>query len=190
VAVFGALLHIVAHAFMKITLFFAAGVIYVETGEKYVSDLAGVARRLPRTMTAFAVAAAGLVGFPLVAGFVSKFTMVVGAAGGPAPVFAAVYLLAGLLKLLYFWPIVYAAFFGERGAETPESRHAFAPPHATDGGDLDRVAWERPTFGSEASRAILLPVLVTVGGAVLLGVVPTVLPFWELAETVVTEVFA
>jgi NADH-quinone oxidoreductase subunit L/multicomponent Na+:H+ antiporter subunit D len=190
VAVFGALLHIVAHAFMKITLFFAAGVIYVETGEKYVSDLAGVARRLPLTMTAFAVAAAGLVGFPLVAGFVSKFTMVVGAAGGPAPVFAAVYLLAGLLKLLYFWPIVYAAFFGERGAETPESRHAFAPPHATDGGDLDRVAWERPTFGSEASRAILLPVLVTVGGAVLLGVVPTVLPFWELAETVVTEVFA
>ena len=206
-AVFGALLHVVAHAFMKITLFLAAGVVYVETGEKYVSDIAGVGRRLPVTMAAFAVAAAGLVGFPLVAGFVSKFHLVLGAAGGPAPWLVAVYLLAGLLKLLYFWPIVYTAFFGERGGADPASRHAFAPPHAahddgtatagpaTDGGVgadgryVGAAAWGRPRLGREASPFLLLPVLVTVGFAVLLGVVPTALPFWELAGTVVAEVF-
>jgi NADH-quinone oxidoreductase subunit L/multicomponent Na+:H+ antiporter subunit D len=190
VAVFGALLHVVAHAFMKLTLFLAAGVVYVETGEKYVSDMAGVGRRLPLTMTAFAVAAAGLVGFPLVAGFVSKFHLVLGAAGGPAPLFVAVYLVAGLLKLLYFWPVVYVAFFGERGSDAPASRHAFAPPHATDGGYVDAVAWPRRPLGREASPFVLLPVLFTVGGAVLLGLVPTALPFWGLAETVVAEVFA
>lgn len=190
VAVFGAFTHVVAHAFMKITLFLTAGVIYAETGEKYVSDLAGVGRRLPLTMTAFAVAAAGLIGFPLVAGFVSKFYLVVGAAESPYPVFVAAYLLAGLLKLLYFWPVIYLAFFGRRGGDTPESRHAFAPPHATDGGYAEATTWERRTLGSEASPFLLAPVIVTVGFAVVLGIVPTSFPFWELASAVVTEVFA
>jgi NADH-quinone oxidoreductase subunit L/multicomponent Na+:H+ antiporter subunit D len=189
-AVFGALLHVVAHAFMKITLFFAAGLIATETGEKYVSDMAGIGRRLPATMAAFAVAAAGLVGFPLVAGFVSKFHLVLGAADRGTLVFVAVYLVAGLLKLLYFWPVVYVAFFGERGSETPDSRHAFAPPHATDGGYVDRTAWETRAPGREASPALLAPVLVTAGVAVVLGVVPTALPWWALAEAVVAEVFA
>ncbi len=218
-AVFGALLHVVAHAFMKITLFFGAGVVYVETGEKYVSDLAGVGRRLPVTMTAFAVAAAGLVGFPLVAGFVSKFHLMLGAAASPSPVFVAAFLVAGLLKLLYFWPIVYVAFFGERG---PGSRHAFAPPHtgesgsghaaaaplatdghgagAADGADASTPAgtdslrtgttsrWARPA-GVETTPFLLVPVVFTVGMAVILGLVPAKLPFWELAERAVAEVF-
>ncbi|WP_411966136.1 proton-conducting transporter membrane subunit [Haloferax sp. YSMS24] len=209
-AVFGALLHVVAHAFMKITLFFVAGIVAVETGEKYVSDLAGVGRRLPVTMTVFAIASAGLVGFPLVAGFVSKFTLVVGVAEGPAPVLVAAYLVAGLLKLLYFWPIVYAAFFGQRDGSTPASKHAFAPAHAThgshssvsiaksgshatDGGEVatrfERVGWERRTMATETTSLMLVPILVTVGFAVLLGVIPGSLPFWDLAETVVAEVF-
>ncbi len=189
VAVFGAFLHVVAHAFMKITLFLVAGVVYAETGEKYVSDLAGVGRRLPAAMTAFAVAAAGLVGFPLVAGFVSKFHLVLGAAGSPHPVFVVAFLLAGLLKLLYFWPIIYVAFFGRRGADTGESRHAFAPPHATDGGFAPDLPWERRTLGRETSPFLLVPVLVTVGSAVLLGLVPTATPFWDLATAAVAEVF-
>jgi NADH-quinone oxidoreductase subunit L/multicomponent Na+:H+ antiporter subunit D len=211
-AVLGALLHVVAHAFMKITLFFAAGVIYVETGQKYVSDLAGVGRRLPATMAAFAVGAAGLVGFPLVAGFVSKFHLLLGAAAAPTGAFVAAFLLAGLLKLLYFWPVVYVAFFGRAGGTDPESSHAFAPPHAStghgspadplavpvatdgSGGDSDGTAgesgdgWTRPS-GFETSLFLLAPVSFTVGMAVVLGVVPTALPFWDLAETAVSEVF-
>lgn len=204
VAVFGALLHIVAHAFMKITLFFAAGVVYAETGEKYVSDIAGIGRQLPVTMAAFGVAAAGLVGFPLVAGFVSKFHLILGAAGGPHPVFVVAYLLGGVLKLLYFWPVIYVAFFGQRQGGGAESRHAFAPPHATDGGIMVGVAdagdgathsttvatWERRDVGRETTPLLLVPILVTVGGAVVLGLVPTALPFWQLAEAVVSEVFA
>ncbi|WP_440991865.1 complex I subunit 5 family protein [Haloarchaeobius baliensis] len=212
VAAFGALLHVVAHAFMKITLFFVAGLVYVETGEKYVSDLAGVGRRLPLAMTAFAVAAAGLVGFPLVAGFVSKFHLLLGAAASEQPVFVAVFLVAGVLKLLYFWPIIYVAFFGGRGDAASASSHAFAPSHhadggsggdgalgipvAADGGLAGASAHERvPTVferrpGRETAVALLLPVLFTVGMALLLGVVPTALPFWELAERAVAEVYA
>ncbi|WP_227133167.1 proton-conducting transporter transmembrane domain-containing protein [Halorubellus salinus] len=203
-AAFGALLHVVAHAFMKITLFFVAGLAYVETGEKYVSDLAGVGRRLPIAMTAFAIAAAGLVGFPLVAGFVSKFHLVLGAADSANPWFVAAFLLAGLLKLMYFWPVVYTAFYGGRDDDTDAGTHPFAPAHdepttdrgedgggegtnvptATDGGHAFA-----PVPGLETSPALLLPVLFTVGMAVFLGVAPTALPFWELAETAVAEVF-
>jgi NADH-quinone oxidoreductase subunit L/multicomponent Na+:H+ antiporter subunit D len=209
-AVFGALLHVVAHAFMKITLFFGAGVIAVETGEKYVSDIAGIGARLPLTMLAFAVTAAGLVGFPLVAGFVSKFHLIVGAATGPEPAFVAVYLLSGLLKLLYFWPIVYVAFFGRRRAEGPQHSHPFAPPHAAaDGGYVavagdeqprdhpapsapatDASGWERRVLGREASPFLLVPVLFTAGMAVVFGLVPTAIPFWDLATAAVAEVFA
>jgi NADH-quinone oxidoreductase subunit L/multicomponent Na+:H+ antiporter subunit D len=188
-SVFGAFVHVVAHAFMKITLFFVAGVVAAETGVKYVSDLAGIGRRLPLTMAAFGVAAAGLVGFPLVAGFVSKFHLVLGAAASPYPIFVAAYLLAGLLKLLYFWPVVYVAFFGRRGSDGPESEHAFAPPHATDGGYAAADAWERRTLGAETTPFMLLPVLFTVGAAVALGVAPTAFPFWDLANAVVAEVF-
>jgi NADH-quinone oxidoreductase subunit L/multicomponent Na+:H+ antiporter subunit D len=203
VAAFGAMLHVVAHAFMKITLFFAAGLIAVETGHKYVSDLAGIGRRLPATMVAFAVAAAGLVGVPLVAGFVSKFHLVLGAGEGATPAFVAAFLVAGLLKLLYFWPIVYAAFFGGDDEPTAANEHPFAPPHAPvlaagSGGsaapDDGAVTADPATDGGsdrrfEASPFLLFPVLFTVGTAVVLGVVPTALPFWELAETAVAEVF-
>ncbi|MFC7226075.1 cation:proton antiporter [Salinirubellus salinus] len=215
-AMFGALLHVVAHAFMKITLFFGAGLIYVETGEKYVSDVAGIGKRLPLTMVAFAVTAAGLVGFPLIAGFVSKFHLVLGAAESVHPAFVAAFLVAGVLKLLYFWPIVYAAFFGVRDRSTPASRHAFAPPHAAPDGGVAQVpppapeqvdpsrngggdssadvaaettGWERLPLGREAAAALLVPVLFTAAMAVAFGVVPTAMPFWDLATTAVAEVF-
>jgi formate hydrogenlyase subunit 3/multisubunit Na+/H+ antiporter MnhD subunit len=215
-AMFGALLHVVAHAFMKITLFFGAGLVYVETGEKYVSDVAGIGERLPLTMAAFAVAAAGLVGFPLIAGFVSKFHLVLGAAESVHPAFVAAFLVAGVLKLLYFWPIVYAAFFGERDRSTAASRHAFAPAHAAPDGGVAQVpppapervdparngseeapadvaaeatGWERLPLGRETAAALLVPVLFTAAMAVAFGVVPTAMPFWDLATTAVTEVF-
>ncbi|EMA01072.1 multisubunit sodium/proton antiporter, MrpD subunit [Haloarcula vallismortis] len=116
-ALTGGLLHIPAHAFMKLTLFFCAGAIHVETHTDDISDMAGIGRRMPLTMAAFAVAAAGMAGIPLVAGFVSKWYLVIGALsldGGL--VFAAALLVSGVLNIAYFWPIVYQAYF-----ESPES---------------------------------------------------------------------
>jgi NADH-quinone oxidoreductase subunit L/multicomponent Na+:H+ antiporter subunit D len=114
-ALIGGLLHIPAHAFMKLTLFFCAGAIHVETHTDDISDMAGIGKRMPLTMAAFAVAAAGMAGIPLVAGFVSKWYLVIGALEGDQLVFAAALLVSGVLNIAYFWPIVYQAFF-----ESPE----------------------------------------------------------------------
>jgi formate hydrogenlyase subunit 3/multisubunit Na+/H+ antiporter MnhD subunit len=107
----GGLLHIPAHAFMKLTLFFCAGIIHVETHTDYISEMDGIGKRMPLTMTAFAIAAAGMAGIPLVAGFVSKWFLLVGSVSAGQAVFAAVLLVSGVLNIAYFWPIVYGAFF-------------------------------------------------------------------------------
>jgi NADH-quinone oxidoreductase subunit L/multicomponent Na+:H+ antiporter subunit D len=110
-AVVGALLHIPAHAFMKLTLFFCAGAIHVETHTDDISDMAGIGKRMPLTMAAFAVAAAGMAGIPLVAGFVSKWYLLIGSVSAGQEIFAVVLLVSGMLNIAYFWPIVYQAFF-------------------------------------------------------------------------------
>ena len=115
-ALTGGLLHIPAHAFMKLTLFFCAGAIHVETHTDDISDMAGIGRRMPLTMAAFAVAAAGMAGIPLVAGFVSKWYLVIGALSlNGGLVFAAALLVSGVLNIAYFWPIVYQAYFESPG---------------------------------------------------------------------------
>ena len=109
----GGLLHIPAHAFMKLTLFFCAGAIHVETHTDYISQMAGIGKRMPVVMGAFTVAAAGMAGIPLLAGFVSKYYMLIGGIqmGGFALYLVGALLLSGVLNIVYFWPVVYTAFF-------------------------------------------------------------------------------
>ncbi len=122
-AMVGALFHIPAHAFAKLTLFFCAGAIHVETHTDYISEMAGIGKRMPLTMTAFTVGAAGMAGLPPIAGFVSKFYMLIGAGamGGEYWLFAGALLLSAVLNIAYFWPVVYTAFFES------EDRHDAKP---------------------------------------------------------------
>ena len=142
-ALVGGLLHIPAHAFMKLTLFFVAGIIHVETHTDDISDMAGIGRRMPIAMAAFAVASVGMAGLPLVAGFVSKWYLLIGSLDAGQTVFVLVLLASGLLNIGYFWPIVYQAFF-----QTPadaDSKPVIEGPFGggrtrADGGQLDSEA--------------------------------------------------
>ncbi|MFD1587203.1 cation:proton antiporter [Halorientalis brevis] len=107
----GGLLHIPAHAFMKLTLFFCAGALHVETHTDDISNMAGIGHRMPLTMSAFAVASMGMAGIPLAAGFVSKYFLLIGSISAGQAVFAGALLLSGILNIAYFWPVVYTAFF-------------------------------------------------------------------------------
>ncbi|QKY15478.1 proton-conducting transporter membrane subunit [Halorubrum sp. CBA1229] len=113
----GALLHIPAHAFMKLTLFFCAGNLHVSTHTDYISEMAGIGKRMPLTMGAFTVASLGMAGIPLLAGFVSKYYMLIGGIRMGAELTPIAYylagalLLSGVLNIAYFWPVIYTAFF-------------------------------------------------------------------------------
>jgi multicomponent Na+:H+ antiporter subunit D len=120
-----AALHIVTHALGKITLFFAAGSIYTAAHKTEVSQLDGIGRRMPWTMTAFAIGALSLIGIPPAAGFLSKWMMFQGAASAQHYAVIAVLSLSTLLNAAYFLPIVHAAFMRPPRAEEP--RHGEAP---------------------------------------------------------------
>lgn len=106
----GSILHLVNHGIMKITLFFCAGVIYAKSHIENISDMHGIGRKMPWTLTAFAVASLGLAGLPPFNGFVSKWFLAKGALEAESWIFFSVYMLSALLNLAYFVPVVYTAF--------------------------------------------------------------------------------
>jgi multicomponent Na+:H+ antiporter subunit D len=112
-SVAAAALHIATHAVGKITLFFAAGAIYTASHKTEVSQLAGIGRRMPWTMGAFAIGALSLIGIPPAAGFLSKWLMFQGAAEGAHWVVFGVLALSTILNAAYFLPIIHAAFMRE-----------------------------------------------------------------------------
>ena len=115
-SVIAAALHIAAHAFAKITLFFAAGSIYTAAHKTKVSELDGIGRRMPWTMGAFAVGALSMIGLPPTAGFLSKWYLLLGALETEHMVAVAVILASTLLNAAYFLPIIYQAFFRAEAA--------------------------------------------------------------------------
>jgi multicomponent Na+:H+ antiporter subunit D len=128
VSAVGAALHVVAHAFGKITLFFAAGAILVASHKTEVSQLAGIGRRMPWTMGAFAIGALSMIGLPPTAGFVSKWYVLNGAISAGHMLAVGVVVVSTLLNAAYFLPIVHSAFFGRENTDDPHRHeHGEAP---------------------------------------------------------------
>ena len=128
-AIVGATFQIAAHAFAKLTMFFVAGAILVETGKTKVSELDGIGRRMPRTMLAFAFATLGMAALPPVAGFIAKWYLGVGAWGAGESWILIVLVASSVLNLAYFLPIVIRAFFGPaEGVRRQEARGTLSWP--------------------------------------------------------------
>jgi multicomponent Na+:H+ antiporter subunit D len=110
-SIMAAALHIAAHAFGKITLFFAAGSIYTAAHKTEISQLDGIGRKMPLTMAAFTIGSLSMIGLPPTAGFVSKWYLLQGAWETEATFVLIVVFLSTILNAAYFLPIVYRAFF-------------------------------------------------------------------------------
>lgn len=155
-AVTAAALHIAAHAFGKITLFFAAGSIYTAAHKTQVSELDGIGRRMPWTMTAFTIGALSMIGVPPAIGFVSKWFMVSAAFAAHHDFVLGVIVLSTLLNAAYFMPIVHAAFLKPEAAAV----HGHNTGHDHHG-------------HGEAPWPIVLALAVTAAGTILLFLLPS-----------------
>ena len=122
----GATLHIVAHAFGKITLFFAAGAIYVASKKTEIPQLAGIGKLMPWTMAAFTIGALSMIGVPPTGGFVSKWYMLAGALQSDNYVALITIVLSTVLNAAYFLPIIYAVWFMPV-ADSENKSHGEAP---------------------------------------------------------------
>jgi multicomponent Na+:H+ antiporter subunit D len=156
ISVVGAALHIAAHAFGKITLFFAAGSIYTAAHLTEVSQLNGIGRRMPWTMAAFAVGALTMIGVPPTAGFLGKWYMLAGAMSDGQWLAVTVIVVSTLLNAAYFVPIVYAAFL----KPPPSSAH--------------RRLQDGVTAHGEAPLPIVIALVATAIGSVALFFLPDV----------------
>ena len=107
----GGLIHIVNHAFAKITLFFCAGAIYVATHKKNISEMEGLGKTMPFTFGAFAIASLSMIGAPPVAGFITKWNLLVGSIEAHQIGILLILITSTLLNAAYFAPVTYRAFF-------------------------------------------------------------------------------
>ena len=108
--VLGGSLHIVMHAVGKITLFFCAGAIYVAAHKTDISQMRGLGRRMPVTMTAFLLATLSIIGLPPMGGAWSKWFLALGAARSAHPWMMGVLMISSLLNVVYLLPIPIRAF--------------------------------------------------------------------------------
>ena len=117
----GGAMHIVMHAFGKITLFFCAGAIYVAAHKTEISDMRGLGRRMPVTMFAFFLGSLSVIGLPPTGGSWSKWFLALGAADGSHGIFVGVLMLSSLLNIAYLLPIPIRGFFSP---PPPDDDHA------------------------------------------------------------------
>ena len=119
-----AILHLFNHALMKGALFLALGCIVYRVGAVEIGSLHGLARRMPWTFAAFALAGLSLIGVPLTTGFVSKWYLLRAALEGGWWPIAALIVVGSLLALIYVWRVVEVAYFRPLPAASRRVREA------------------------------------------------------------------
>jgi multicomponent Na+:H+ antiporter subunit D len=158
----GGIFNMVSHAFAKITLFFCAGSIFVASGKRNISEMNGIGKKMPVTMIAFSIGALSMVGLPPASGFLTKWYLGLGALEMGQLVLLAVILLSAILNTIYFFPVIYTAFFKELPeGESPERKEA-------------------PLF-------VVVPLALTAIATILLFLFPSI--YLELIRIIVSSVF-
>jgi multicomponent Na+:H+ antiporter subunit D len=109
----GAGLHVVTHAFGKITLFFAAGAFLVAADKTEVRQLSGIGRRMPWTSGFFLIGSLSIIGLPPFGGMWSKWLLGAGTLEAGEPWLLGVLLFSALLNFAYLLPIPVRALFAE-----------------------------------------------------------------------------
>lgn len=123
----GGLVHIVNHALMKAALFLVLGAVFFRVGTVQLAELAGIGRKMPLTMVAFAIAGFGLVGTPGTSGFISKWLLAIGALDAGLWPLVFLILASSLLTLVYVGRVLEVVWFRPT-AQALE--HAADPPLA------------------------------------------------------------
>jgi len=133
IGIAGGLFHMLNHAIYKACLFLTAGSIEKQAGTTEISKLGGLARAMPITFAACAVAAFAISGVPPFNGFVSKWMVYSGLVELGSRGFSAywIFLVAALfgsaLTLASFVKVLYSGFLGQRPSAFANVREARWP---------------------------------------------------------------
>jgi NADH-quinone oxidoreductase subunit L len=109
--------HLMTHAFFKALLFLAAGsVIHAMGGEQDMLKMGGLSKKIKWTYITMLTATLAIAGFPPLAGFFSKDSILLGAfqSENGGHILYAIGLLTALLTSFYMFRLVFLTFFGKQ----------------------------------------------------------------------------
>lgn len=167
-AIQGAGLHLVMHAWGKITLFFCAGAIYVAAHKTEISDMRGLGRKMPFTFGAFLIASLSIIGLPPLGGSWSKWYLMLGSLEAERQWIVWVLVISSLLNIAYLLPVAVNAFWVRPDEVPPDPHHDAHDAHdepATPG-FLARFGFE------EAPTLCVIPLCLTALGSLILFFYP------------------
>ena len=157
-SVTGGLLHVLAHGFIKATLFLVAGAVIYMTGRTRVDELRGIGKEMPLTMWCCTIVSLGLIGIPPTGGFISKWYLSVGSLNSGIPVFRwlgpVILLVSALLTAGYLLPLTVQGFLP--------------------GADYDYAHLKK----QEPSLWMTVPIVIMTILSVLIGLFPGVIVDW------------
>jgi proton-translocating NADH-quinone oxidoreductase chain N len=163
---YGAVFHLLNHALSKAGLFLAVGAIIYSTSGRRMSELGGLARRMPVTAITFFVAAFAISGMPPFNGFWSKLTLYLAAAKAELWWAVGIAIVASLLTLIAFIRAGYRVFWSDADSE------------------------ETKAEAREAPTAMLVPMCALAALCVLIGLWPqSVYPLLDSAARALARIF-
>lgn len=125
-AVHGTMLHMVNHSMIKLVLFMAAGVIYMNTHALNLNKIRGFGRNKLLLKVIFAVGALAIAGIPMFSGYISKTLLhesIVHMNGGMLfTVIEWIFLFSGGLTLAYMTKIFVAIFVEKNNDEAVQKK--------------------------------------------------------------------
>lgn len=164
----GALLHMLNHAFMKAALFLVAGNLESKEGHTDLSRLdASMRKKMPWSMAAFTIAALSMVGLPPLAGFFSKWYLILASVEEGHWVSVAVIVAGSLMSAVYFFRVLEGVYLRRERKEPME--------------EIKR---------SEAHPAMVVPVVILAMSLLVLGLANSAIISNVLASIVPADLWA
>ena len=124
IGIFGAIFHLFNHSVFKSTLFINSAAVEMQSGTRDMDRMGGLASRMPVTGATSVISFLSAAGIPPLAGFWSKFIIVVALWIAGYYWYAVIGLLAGTITLAYFLSLQRRVFFGKLKQEFAQIKEA------------------------------------------------------------------
>jgi NADH-quinone oxidoreductase subunit M len=114
----GAVYQILNHGVVDGALFLLLGLLYDRYATSQINAYGGLAAKLPRTATLFVFVSLGMIGLPILGGFIGEFLILLGTFTGVSKGWAIAATLGVILGAAYMLSLVMRLFFGPESALT------------------------------------------------------------------------
>lgn len=114
------IVHIINHGVIKTALFMSVGCIIYRVGHSHSDSLDNLFKKMPFTVSAFIFSGLGLIGVPLTAGFISKFSLISASMERGWWMIGVLVLLSSLFAIVYVGRVVEIMLFRKARTDNPQ----------------------------------------------------------------------